>query len=73
METPAETACEQCGLSPGPCLFRLDNELALITGGGSGLGLAMARCMAAAGHEVLLTGRREEPLKQAVPRDQYPG
>jgi NAD(P)-dependent dehydrogenase (short-subunit alcohol dehydrogenase family) len=61
-----ETACEHCGLSPGSCLFRLDDELALITGGGSGLGLAMARCMAAVGARVLITGRREEPLKAAV-------
>lgn len=49
---------------PGP--FRLDGELALITGGGSGLGLGMARCMAEAGARVVLAGRREEALKQAA-------
>lgn len=38
----------------------------MITGGGSGLGLAMARCMAAAGARVVLTGRREELLKEAA-------
>jgi gluconate 5-dehydrogenase len=50
----------------GLCPFLLDNELALITGGGSGLGLAMARCLAAAGARVVLAGRGEEKLKQAA-------
>ncbi len=45
--------------------FRLDNHLALITGGGTGLGLAMARAMTEAGARVILTGRRREPLEQA--------
>ena len=40
-----------CRLYGRPCGFRLDGQLALITGGGSGLGLAMAECMAAAGAE----------------------
>jgi NAD(P)-dependent dehydrogenase (short-subunit alcohol dehydrogenase family) len=46
--------------------FRLDGEVALITGGGTGLGLAMARCMAAAGARVVLAGRRESVLREAV-------
>jgi gluconate 5-dehydrogenase len=46
--------------------FRLDGEVALITGGGTGLGLAVARCMAAAGAKVVVIGRREEPLRAAV-------
>ena len=46
--------------------FRLENEIALITGGGSGLGLAIAHCMAAAGARVVITGRDEDKLKQAV-------
>ena len=36
--------------------FRLDGEVALITGGGSGLGLAMATCMARAGAKVRMVG-----------------
>ncbi|MCS7059609.1 MAG: SDR family oxidoreductase [Anaerolineae bacterium] len=46
-------------------VFRLDDQLALITGGGTGLGLAMARAMREAGARVILTGRRREPLEQA--------
>jgi NAD(P)-dependent dehydrogenase (short-subunit alcohol dehydrogenase family) len=46
--------------------FRLDNEVALITGGGTGLGLAIARCLVVSGARVVITGRREDVLKQAV-------
>jgi NAD(P)-dependent dehydrogenase (short-subunit alcohol dehydrogenase family) len=80
--TPPLTTChnctpqdKDCALFAWPCPFRLDNELALITGGGSGLGLAMAHCMADAGARVVLAGRREEVLRQAVesigPRAHY--
>jgi NAD(P)-dependent dehydrogenase (short-subunit alcohol dehydrogenase family) len=46
--------------------FRLDGKVALITGGGTGLGLGIARCFVRAGAQVILVGRREEPLRQAV-------
>ena len=46
--------------------FRLDGEVALITGGGTGLGLAAARCMAEIGAQVVLAGRRESVLRQAA-------
>lgn len=46
--------------------FSLDGEIALITGGGSGLGFGMAECFAAAGAKVVLVGRREEPLQEAI-------
>jgi len=46
--------------------FSLDGEHALITGGGSGLGLGIARCMVAAGAQVTLVGRREAQLREAV-------
>jgi NAD(P)-dependent dehydrogenase (short-subunit alcohol dehydrogenase family) len=46
--------------------FRLDGEVALITGGGTGIGLGIARCMVEAGARAVLIGRREEPLRQAV-------
>ena len=46
--------------------FRLDGEVAIITGGATGLGLGMARCFVASGAKVVLVGRREEELKHAV-------
>jgi gluconate 5-dehydrogenase len=45
--------------------FRLDGQRALITGGGTGIGLAMAQAMAEAGARVILTGRRAERLQAA--------
>ena len=51
---------------PAPAAFSLAGELALITGGGSGLGLATARCMAAAGARVILTGRNAAQLASAA-------
>ncbi len=46
--------------------FRLDGEVALITGGGSGLGLGMARAMHAAGARVVLVGRRAALVEAAA-------
>ncbi|GAB3642598.1 hypothetical protein GCM10027423_32340 [Spirosoma arcticum] len=37
----------------------------LITGGSSGIGLAMARRFAGLGNEVIITGRDAEKLRQA--------
>ncbi|RTQ48996.1 glucose 1-dehydrogenase [Hymenobacter gummosus] len=45
--------------------FSLEGRLALVTGGGSGIGLEIARCMAQAGATVIITGRREEVLREA--------
>jgi NAD(P)-dependent dehydrogenase (short-subunit alcohol dehydrogenase family) len=45
--------------------FSLKGEVALITGGGTGIGLAIARGMAASGAQVVIVGRRESPLREA--------
>ncbi len=50
----------------GQPVFSLAGKLALITGGGSGIGFAIAGCMVQAGATVILTGRREQPLQEAV-------
>ncbi|MBL6455155.1 SDR family oxidoreductase [Belnapia sp. T6] len=44
----------------------LDGLPALVTGGGSGIGLACAWALSAAGAEVTVLGRREAPLRAAV-------
>jgi gluconate 5-dehydrogenase len=46
--------------------FRLDGKTALVTGGGTGIGLAIARCLAAAGARVLIAGRRLDVLEQSA-------
>jgi NAD(P)-dependent dehydrogenase (short-subunit alcohol dehydrogenase family) len=46
--------------------FNLTGEIALITGGGTGLGFGMAKCLAEAGAKVVLVGRREAELKAAA-------
>ena len=47
-------------------VFSLQGETALITGGGSGLGLGIASCFVQAGAEVVLVGRRQDVLENAV-------
>lgn len=49
-----------------PEVFSLRGELVLITGGGTGIGLAIAQAMHAAGARVVLIGRREAELTAAV-------
>jgi NAD(P)-dependent dehydrogenase (short-subunit alcohol dehydrogenase family) len=46
--------------------FSLKGETALITGGGSGLGLGIARCFVHAGAKVVLVGRREDVVCTAA-------
>ncbi len=45
--------------------FSLAGETALITGGGTGIGLGIARCMIKSGARVVLVGRREPELAKA--------
>jgi gluconate 5-dehydrogenase len=45
--------------------FNLAGQTALITGGGTGLGLGMANCFVASGARVVLVGRRKDELEKA--------
>ncbi|MHA7875754.1 SDR family NAD(P)-dependent oxidoreductase [Roseivivax sp.] len=45
--------------------MHLQGKHALVTGGGTGIGLAIAQALAEAGAEVTITGRREAPLRAA--------
>jgi gluconate 5-dehydrogenase len=47
-------------------LFDLKGKRALITGGTHGLGMAMAKGLAAAGAELIINGHSESKMKQAV-------
>ena len=49
-----------------PAAFSLDGEVAVITGGGTGIGLAIAGAMRSAGARVVLVGRREAELAAAA-------
>ncbi|RYC68647.1 SDR family NAD(P)-dependent oxidoreductase [Spirosoma sordidisoli] len=72
MESFAETPNQQVAEPAADTHIRFDHafslagKLALITGGGSGIGFDIARCMVDAGATVIITGRREQPLRDAV-------
>ena len=44
----------------------LSKQVAIVTGGGTGIGRAVALALAAAGGMVVICGRRLEPLEQTV-------
>jgi NAD(P)-dependent dehydrogenase (short-subunit alcohol dehydrogenase family) len=57
---------EELALKMAQAMFSLEGKRALITGGGSGIGFYIAQCMISAGAKVILTGRREAVLQEAV-------
>ncbi|MSQ93553.1 MAG: SDR family oxidoreductase [Gemmataceae bacterium] len=49
-----------------PAMFNLSGKVALITGGSKGLGKAMARGLAEAGADIVISSRHEDELKSAL-------
>lgn len=47
-------------------LFSLEGRIALVTGGGTGIGLMIARGFAAAGAKTYISGRRLDVLEKAA-------
>lgn len=60
-------------MTPPTDLFSLQGRVAVVTGGSSGIGLAMATALGAAGADVVLVARRPEPLADAVAQLQAHG
>lgn len=48
---------------------RLENKTAVVTGGGSGIGIAIARRFAEEGARVIIVGRTEATLKETAAAD----
>src|SRR4051794_4188597 len=46
--------------------MKLTGKTAVVTGGGTGIGLGIARFLAAEGCRVVISGRREEKLREAA-------
>jgi NAD(P)-dependent dehydrogenase (short-subunit alcohol dehydrogenase family) len=46
--------------------FRVDDQVAIVTGGGTGIGLGCALTLAEHGSHVVLAGRRSQPLEAAA-------
>ncbi len=53
-------------IQPNPWRLEPAFDRAIVTGGGSGLGRAVALALASAGVEVTVVGRREEPLQETA-------
>jgi NAD(P)-dependent dehydrogenase (short-subunit alcohol dehydrogenase family) len=67
----SDEVAREGGGHPMTAAFDLSDRIALITGGHKGLGLAMARGLAAAGADLVLTGRDDEGLVRAQAAIEY--
>jgi gluconate 5-dehydrogenase len=65
MSSPLHPVSAADQAARGSDLFGLRGRTALVTGGGKGLGLAMARALAGQGAAVCLSGRHEDVLRDA--------
>src|SRR5690606_31000332 len=63
---PTSRSTAHCGTLTGLEMGQLENKTAVVTGGSSGIGLAVAQRLAAEGAHVFITGRSEVGLAGAV-------
>ncbi len=56
----------ESGVKLGPALFDLSGKRAVVLGGTTGIGRALSVGLAAAGADVVATGRRMEPLEETA-------
>lgn len=54
-------------------LFKVADLTAVVTGGGTGIGLMITQALVANGARVFITGRREEPLQKVKETYSGPG
>jgi len=54
-------------------MYLLENKIAVVTGGSSGIGLATAQRFAEQGAYVFIAGRRQAELETAMPDLRYRG
>jgi NAD(P)-dependent dehydrogenase (short-subunit alcohol dehydrogenase family) len=64
--TSVHEAPEVSRSSAFPDVFSLKGQHALVTGGGTGIGLAIAHCLSLAGARVTIAGRRLDVLERAA-------
>src|SRR6202163_1509732 len=67
---PAHLYCtvqkRKLGIEGGNIMGKLEGKVAVITGGNSGIGLAIAQRFVKEGAQVFITGRRQSELDKAV-------